>query len=337
MNNLSPKISLIVPIYNTLQFLDRCLTSIKNQTLKDIEVILVIDGSPDDSESFCKEFIKGDDRFVLKIKKNGGLSSARNYGLKFAKGDYISFVDSDDYLSLDYCKKLTDITSGKSLDIVDFGLMYVKDTKESFRFSVLPKNKLLNYEEIQTYLIKSSKNKMLWYACTNLFRREFLIENTIFFDESILLGEDSIFNLKCFYNAKSTYSIEKPLYYYVYNSNSLTQKKYKKDLLNKLEVQFDKRLEFHKKNKGIDSEVFFKDISNNYVEHSLFMLLNNIDNSLEENKIEGINKIRASRIFDFSFDYYKYSSTLTAKMKLIIFLFKKRKYYLLSCVLRIKN
>jgi len=328
-----PKVTLIVPIYNTLEFLDRCLNSIKNQTFKDFEVILVNDGSPDNSKAYCEEFIKSDSRFILKNKENGGLASARNYGMKFAKGEYISFIDSDDYVSLDYCGILYNIAFKNNIDILNFGLTYVKNNAETFRFSVLPKDRLIEGKEIQKYLLESSKNKLLWYAWNSIFRREFLIENTISFDKSLLLGEDSLFNLKCFYKAKSVYSISEPLYYYVYNYNSLTQTKYKNNLLDKIEIQFDKRLEFHESNMDINNKFFYKDISKNYIEHSLFMLLSNVSHSVGVNRILEIKKIRSSKIFKFSFDYYEYSSTLTAKMKLMIFLFRKKYYYLLNSII----
>jgi glycosyltransferase involved in cell wall biosynthesis len=127
MKEFTTKISLIVPIYNTSIFLEKCLNSIRNQTFKEFEVILVNDGSTDNSESFCKEYIKSDNRFVLKTKENGGLSSALNYGLKFARGEYIGIVDSDDYISDDYCEILYSLAKEKNVDLLNFGYRYVKN------------------------------------------------------------------------------------------------------------------------------------------------------------------------------------------------------------------
>ena len=96
------KFSIIVPVYNVEKYLKRCLDSIQNQTYDNFEVIIVNDGSPDHSQEIIDEYVKHDDRFLSYQKENGGLSDARNYGVKYATGDYLLFVDSDDYVSSDY-------------------------------------------------------------------------------------------------------------------------------------------------------------------------------------------------------------------------------------------
>jgi len=332
----TPKITLIVPIYNTYIFLERCLTSIKNQNFKDFEVLLINDGSTDKSETFCKEFIKNDKRFILKNKVNGGLSSARNYGLKYALGDYIAFVDSDDYIDKNYCKILYELSSSKNLDVLNFGLTYVKGGTKENRFSVLPKNKLISKLELFKLFKVTSTNKILWFAWSNFYKREFLSENNITFNENILLGEDSLFNLDCFYNSKTIYSIKEPLYYYIYNESSLTQIKYKTDLLQKIETQFNARIKFHNEHQEINKQEYFEDISKNYIEHSLFMLLNNVKNSTSKNKKEEIVKIRKSNIYSYCFKFYKPSEKITLKMRLLINFFKCKLYWLLILVYKVK-
>ena len=93
-----PKVSIIVPIYNVERFLDRCMDSLLNQTLKDIEIIMVDDGSPDNCPQMCDEYAKNDSRVKVIHKKNAGLGMARNSGLEIATGEYVAFVDSDDYV-----------------------------------------------------------------------------------------------------------------------------------------------------------------------------------------------------------------------------------------------
>ena len=94
------KVSVIVPVYNVEKYIDKCLTSLVNQTLKDIEIIIVNDGSPDKSQKIIDKYVKKHSNIKSYIKKNGGISSARNYGLKYAHGEYIAFVDSDDYVDV---------------------------------------------------------------------------------------------------------------------------------------------------------------------------------------------------------------------------------------------
>lgn len=95
-----PKVSIILPIYNVEKYLDRCMESLLNQTLEDIEIIMVDDGSPDNCPQMCDEYAKKDNRVKVVHKKNAGLGFARNSGLDVAKGEYIAFVDSDDYVGL---------------------------------------------------------------------------------------------------------------------------------------------------------------------------------------------------------------------------------------------
>jgi glycosyltransferase involved in cell wall biosynthesis len=332
----NPKISIIVPIYNTFVFLERCLMSIKIQNFKDFEVLLINDGSTDSSEAFCKDFIKNDKRFILKNKINGGLSSARNYGLKYALGDYIGFVDSDDYIDENYCKILYNTASSKNLDILNFGFTYFKEGSKKARFSLLPKNRFISKQELVELLKFTSRNKMLWFTWSNFYRRDFIIKNNIKFNESILLGEDSLFNLECFYNSDAIISITESLYYYVYNESSLTQIKYKTDLLQKVETQLNARVKFHFEHQLINKKKFLEDIAKNYVEHSLIMLLNNIRNSLSKNIKEEIIKIRNSNIFSFSFKYYIPSEEVTLMMKMLIYSFKYRQYWLLVLANKIK-
>lgn len=123
------KVSVIVPIYNVEKYLSECLESICNQTLKDIEIICVNDGSTDNSLKILEEFVKKDNRVVIFSQPNGGLSAARNSGLKIANGEYIAFVDSDDYIQPDFLEKLYLNALRTKSDIVAGGVIYLEDGK----------------------------------------------------------------------------------------------------------------------------------------------------------------------------------------------------------------
>ena len=112
------KVSIVVPIYNVEKYLKQCIESIINQTLQDIEIILVDDGSPDNCPQICDEYAKKDSRIKVVHKKNGGLSSARNAGIEVATGDFIGFVDSDDYIELDMYEKMYNIAKENHVDFV---------------------------------------------------------------------------------------------------------------------------------------------------------------------------------------------------------------------------
>ena len=123
------KVSVIVPVYNVEKYLDKCLKGLVNQTLKDIEIIVVNDGSPDNSQDIIDKYVKKYKNVKSYKKKNGGLSDARNYGLKKANGEYIAFVDSDDYVSNDMYKEMYNKAIAGNFDIVVCDLNYVYDEK----------------------------------------------------------------------------------------------------------------------------------------------------------------------------------------------------------------
>ena len=132
---MRPKVSIIVPIYNSEKFMDKCINSILNQTLKEIEIILVNDGSTDRSEFICKKYENIDNRIKLISKKNGGVSSSRNYGVSIANGEFITFVDSDDFIEIDMCEKLYTAAIENHCDIVMNGIKLVKNKEISYEFT----------------------------------------------------------------------------------------------------------------------------------------------------------------------------------------------------------
>ncbi len=144
--NKQPLISVIVPIYKVEKYLSECVESLLAQSYKNLEIILVDDGSPDDCPALCDEYAKKDKRIKVVHKKNGGLSDARNAGIEIATGEYICFVDSDDYVAKDYIKKLYDALYNNGADMAVCGYEYVLDdgSKET---DEKPKAELLTEDE----------------------------------------------------------------------------------------------------------------------------------------------------------------------------------------------
>ena len=112
------KVSIIVPVYNVENYIERCLKSLVNQTLKDIEILIINDGTPDNSIEICEKYAKNDNRIKIFNKENEGLGLTRNYGIERATGEYIAFVDSDDYVTLDMCENLYNAAIENNADIV---------------------------------------------------------------------------------------------------------------------------------------------------------------------------------------------------------------------------
>lgn len=125
-----PKLSIIIPFYNVEAYIERCLSSVEQQTYRDFEVIIVNDGSPDHSQDIVDIFTKRDKRFRCYKKPNGGLSDARNYGMKYAKGDYITFIDSDDYIDFDLYEKMMTKALDTDADMVEADFIWEYDKKQ---------------------------------------------------------------------------------------------------------------------------------------------------------------------------------------------------------------
>ena len=214
------KVSIIVPVYNVDKYLAKCLESLINQTLKDIEIICVNDGSTDNSLAILKNFAQKDSRIKIIDKQNEGVSVARNTGIEVATGQYLMFVDSDDYLIENACENALNTIEHDGSDICIFGYYNLGDetlVKSSVNKDIIKARKHNN----QTYTDFSIN---IW---DKIYKREFLITNSIKFIPNLKNSEDVIFSFICqFNNPKVTYSIE-PLYVYRLTSeNSATSKSY---------------------------------------------------------------------------------------------------------------
>jgi len=209
------RISVIVSVYNTEKYLKECFNSLVNQTYKDIEIIAVNDGSNDNSPEILNEFAKKYKNIKIINQKNKGYSEARNVALKEATGDYIGFVDSDDYIAPDMFEKLMNTAKNKKSDIVScsFFRFYqdgskVLDSNELF-FNVLEEKRnthsLLNYPELLL------DHGFVW---NRIYKTELLKENNIIFPKDIEFGEDTYFHRLALIKAKNIEYIKDSLYFY---------------------------------------------------------------------------------------------------------------------------
>lgn len=214
------KISVIIPVYNTEKYITKCLDSIVNQRMKDIEVIIVNDGSTDHSEEIISEYIEHHKKANIQYlkKDNGGLSDARNYGVKYATGEYITFVDSDDYLEKNLYNDLEKYIKQK-IDLIKFKMTTLDEKGEIIERLGGPTFEKCTGEEAFERLC--TKDKYLEVACCYLYRREFFIKNKF---EYKLGAYHEDFGLTPFIiiKAKSFVSTENFGYYYLQRENSIT-------------------------------------------------------------------------------------------------------------------
>ena len=208
-------VSVIIPVYNVEKYLRRCLDSVVGQTYKDLEIILVDDGSTDGSTEICEEYAKKDSRIRFLRKQNGGLSSARNAGLLVATGEYVTFVDSDDYIEdftyerliLNIEKTGAEICVCGSNTILEDGVVVAKDFFEE---------KIYDTEQIINNFILNLKTSV-W---NKLYNRK-IIKNVVF-PNGRIHGEDLVFNLNIMYSGIKMSSIPDCCYNYIKRENSIT-------------------------------------------------------------------------------------------------------------------
>ena len=206
----NPKVSIIIPVWNTEIYLEGALDSLVNQTFQDIEIIIVNDGSPDQSENIIKRYVKQyPDKVVSFYKDNGGLSDARNYGLKHAKGTYVMFIDSDDFVELDMCEKLYQKAFKDQSDICVCGMYdYTDERKSEIRINYVDECDGKSVEEDPRLLIAVRS-----YATNKLFKKELFEKSNILFPVGQKFEDSAVIYNLCYY-AKKISLLHDCLYYY---------------------------------------------------------------------------------------------------------------------------
>ena len=237
MNRLN-KISIIVPIYKVEIYLRKCVDSIVNQTYKNIEILLIDDGSPDNCGIICDEYAKKDERIKVIHKKNGGLSDARNYGIEASSGDYIMFVDSDDYISKDMCEILLKKALENNADIVscNFKEIYIDNFEEEINKQSIKKSLEIytNLEVIYKYFFDYTIDiNVVW---NKLYKREIFFENENIRFPKGKLHEDDYTVCKLYYYANKIVIINDVLYYYIRRRDSITGRFSEINILDKIDA-----------------------------------------------------------------------------------------------------
>lgn len=224
-------ISIVVPIYNVEPYLPRCVDSLLGQTYTNLEIILVDDGSPDNCPKICDEYVKKDNRIKVIHKKNGGLSDARNAGMQVATGEYISFIDSDDWIRPEMIEDMYNRMIEDNSDLVSSGVIWVDENGAEIRTATVSKNCVLNTEQAMSELINDGKIKQ--YVWNKLYKTDLIKD--IQFDKG-KYHEDVFWSYKVIGGAERV-SIDKNSYYfYVQRSGSIMGEKYSAKRLDALDA-----------------------------------------------------------------------------------------------------
>jgi len=213
-----PKVSVIVPIYNTAKYLTGCIDSVLSQKYEDFELILVNDGSTDSSEDICKGYT--DNRVRYFYKENGGLSSARNYGMDKALGEYIVFIDSDDFIDNDCISYLQQKANETKADIVLCG--FYLQSKDSI-IPVTAESGFFAGEEINKVIVELKSKNLIDTSCNKIYKASFLRENGLTFPEGEIF-EDTAFNLNLLRFNPKIFVSDKCFYHYIQHQGSITKR-----------------------------------------------------------------------------------------------------------------
>lgn len=232
---MAPLISVIVPIYNVEQYIERCVDSIINQTYKNLEIILVDDGSPDNCPQICDEYAKKDNRIKVIHKENGGLSDARNAGMKIATGDYISFIDSDDWIDTSMFEDMLNQLIEDGSDVVSCGVKWVKEYGTLIRNVTVNESSVINRYDAEKEIIVDGKLKQ--HVWNKLYRTE-LIKDIPF--EKGKYHEDVFWSYQIFGKVNTVSIMNDSYYYYVQRGNSIMGEEYSARRLDALDAMMNR-------------------------------------------------------------------------------------------------
>ena len=321
------KLSIIVPVYGVEKYIDKCLNSLVKQSLKEIEVIVVNDGTKDNSQKIIDKYVKKyPDKIKSYIKENGGQGSARNYGLKKATGEYIGYVDSDDFVEKDMYKKLYNKAKENNYDIVVCGNYNVSEDYQNKNIDTF----INNYN---TDLEKIFFGKMaVW---NKIYKRDILIKNKLEFKEKVWY-EDLAFTLKAIMNSNTFAFIDEPLYDYLIREGSTMNNSNVQRNLEILDA-FNDILSYIKHNKKEEyfSKIEFLAIDHIYISAIVRVLKADADDKV---KRETINKLidYMNTIFP-NYKNNKYINTLSKNRKIIYKLINIKMYGLINLIFKVKK
>ena len=229
-------VSVIVPVYKVEQVVKNCIESILNQTFTDFELILVDDGSPDNCPKMCDDYAKKDSRIKVVHKENGGLSDARNAGMKVATGGYVSFIDSDDYVSLDFYEILLQTMIDNDSDIVECSVVKFYENEKFDEYS--DDLKVTNYETVDALDGLISENPFKQHVWNKLYKSSVALDIPYAVGK---LNEDEFWTYQVFGKAKKVTRINKTMYYYFQRNGSIMGNSYNIRRLDALEGKVNRQ------------------------------------------------------------------------------------------------
>lgn len=311
--NKDIKVSVIVPVYNTEKFLHRCVDSLLSQTLKDIEIILVDDGSKDSSPTICDEYAEKYDNITVLHLENGGPARARNKGIEIAKGEYIGFADSDDYCHVEQFEKLYNNAKENNSDIAMCSF-FVDNTKVIKPVNIAFDSLCSSNDEIKNRIISCFYGEYvhgLNSLCIKIFKRSMLMNNNIRMNENLMRAEDMWFIFDALKVSNVFSFIPDNLYYYYQNDLSIMHNP-KNDSYDHWVCNRQRLLKENEAlNLDIDYNLFYKDF--------IYKVIMFCRDKVKLNQKEIVNSVINDSVFK---NAIRYDANLPIHIRLVDFLIK---------------
>lgn len=329
-------VSVIVPVYKVEKYIYQCVDSIISQTYSNLEIILIDDGSPDRCPAICDEYVKKDNRIKVVHKQNGGLSSARNAGIDFASGDFITFVDSDDYLADNYVEKmyLALINNNVDMCFCKKNLVYEKDKDKieiiASKEKCLKNNEnfIVDYNYFLNHIFCNNKPEdIIMCSAWRILYKKNVFNNNFRFNENIKFIEDRPFMLGCLSKINKYCVVDEYLYFYRQTPNSLIRS-YINNLIESNLVSYNDTISFikDKKLQSFVGYVFIKELFNNEI---IFAKSYNKDTIRQIKKLSIYKNYNLSNLFRVQCDkkssYVFYFAIKLGLGKILFKLYQSRK------------
>lgn len=285
---MSALISIIIPIYKSEKYLKRCLDSVISQTHSNIQIILVDDGSPDKCPDICDEYAKNDSRIFVIHQKNSGVSSARNAGIEAAKGEYIVFIDSDDYVDNSLMEYGLKSICENNMDLFLCGLVIETFYDEK----IIDTTKYVGFNE--NYFVRDFLNDLhtkfpytlICSPCAKLYKTNIINNNRIRFDRSVSLGEDTLFNIAYLRFCSTVISTDRLLYHYTRGKEDALHKKYTPNLFDIHCATYEKWLDLYHFASADDGAIYRLNILfGNFFIDAMVNAINNKNNNDRQYRI----------------------------------------------------
>lgn len=322
-------VSAIIPVYNSEKYIKKCIDSLINQTLKNIEIILINDGSSDDSLRILRQYEKRDERIVVIDQKNNGPSSARNKGIDIAKGEYISFIDSDDWVDETMFEEMYNSAKENNSDVVICDMKLVNKNEEIYITGLNYPIRNLSERVMKEIIFRELLSNSQFNSMANkIFRTSIIKENNIRLDKDIYYAEDWLFNVEFFRRSKKVSYINKDFYYYRRGHES-SSSSYNDDTFEKVGLWIYRMRKKYANEFGLDDRLASGDLYNVLIhciinefkrsDISFIEKLSKVDNLISRSEVvEVVYKINRNEL-SVKYRYLLYC--IKYKLKLMLFIY----------------